>query len=94
MDRLSYIVMCINIALMCVLAEELYSDKFDDIEMIDILQNDAPQNEYYNCFVDTGSCVTDAQKYFRSISMHIFFPKSNCKKCIEKQKQNFKIGME
>ncbi|XP_011648222.1 putative odorant-binding protein A10 [Pogonomyrmex barbatus] len=67
MDRLSYIVMCIDIALMCVLAEELYSDKFDDIEIMDILQNDAPQNEYYNCFVNTGPCVTDVQKYFREI---------------------------
>lgn len=66
MARLSYIVTIIGIALMCVLAEELYSDQYDDVDALIILENDKLRQEYYNCYLETGPCKTEDAKFFKS----------------------------
>jgi len=71
MTRLSYIVTIVSIALMCILAEELYSDQYDDIDAASILQNDKLRNQYYNCFMDMSPCVTADAKFFKGILMHL-----------------------
>lgn len=50
---------------MCVLAEELYSDKYDNIDPISILQNDKLRDEYYNCFLEKAPCPTEDAKFFQ-----------------------------
>jgi len=72
MARLSYIVTIISIALMCILAEELYSDRYDDIDVASILQNNKLRNRYYNCFMETSPCVTADAKFFKGILMHLW----------------------
>lgn len=72
--------------------EELYSDKYDYIDPREILNNDRLRAEYYNCFMDTGPCVTPDAAFFKGN-----FPEAivtHCKKCTEKQKQNFEIMVE
>lgn len=55
-----------------VVAEEMYSDIFDHIDADEILKNDELRDQYYKCFMDTGPCVTEDQKYFKGIlSSHI-----------------------
>jgi len=71
MARLSYIVTIVSIALMCILAEELYSDQYDDIDVESILQNDKLRNQYYNCFMETSPCITADAKFFKGILMHL-----------------------
>lgn len=66
MARLSYIVI-IGIALMCVLAEELYSDRFDNVDVSSILQNDKLREEYYNCYMEKDPCLTEDAKFFQGI---------------------------
>ena len=66
MIRLSYIVL-IGIALVCVLAEEFYSDQYDNVDISRILQNDKLREEYYNCYMETGPCPTEDAKYFQGI---------------------------
>ncbi|KYN04243.1 Putative odorant-binding protein A10 [Cyphomyrmex costatus] len=84
MARLSYIVI-IGIALMCVLAEEFYSDRFDNIDASNILQNDKLREEYYNCYMEKGPCPTEDAKFFQGIMSEVI--QTNCKKCTEKQKK-------
>jgi len=48
-----------------VVAEEMYSDMFDHINPDDILPNDELRDQYYKCFMDTGPCMTEDQKFFK-----------------------------
>jgi len=71
MARLSYIVTIVSIALMCILAEELYSDKYDHMDVSSILQNDKLRDQYYNCFMGTSPCTTADAKFLKGILMHL-----------------------
>lgn len=68
MARPSYIVAIIVIALTCVLAEELYSSRYDDIDIQAIFNNTKLRNQYYNCFMDFSPCKTADAKFFKGIS--------------------------
>ncbi|KYN42162.1 Putative odorant-binding protein A10 [Trachymyrmex septentrionalis] len=72
MIRLSYIVL-IGIALVCVLAEEFYSDQYDNVDISRILQNDKLREEYYNCYMETGPCPTEDAKYFQEEGKREFY---------------------
>ncbi|EGI64540.1 Putative odorant-binding protein A10 [Acromyrmex echinatior] len=87
MARFSYFMTIISIALLCVSAEELYSDRYDQIDAEDILQNDKLRDQYYNCFMETAPCVTADAKFFKGVMSEII--QTNCKKCTEKQKEMF-----
>lgn len=54
------------------LAEETYSDAFDHIDVEHILVNDELRNQYYMCFMETGPCVTEDQKYFKGTTRYRF----------------------
>ncbi|XP_076168147.1 chemosensory protein 1 [Ptiloglossa arizonensis] len=68
-------------------AEEFYSDKYDDIDIVTLLENDRMREQYYNCFMNTGPCVTADAKFFKENLPEAVT--TNCKKCTEKQKENF-----
>lgn len=71
MAQLSFIVTLISIALY-VLAEELYTDQYDYIDINNILNNDKLREQYYNCYMETGPCLTADARYFRGISFYLF----------------------
>ncbi|XP_018301390.1 ejaculatory bulb-specific protein 3-like [Mycetomoellerius zeteki] len=85
MVRLNYIVTIIVITLICVLAQELYSDRYDKVNAEDILQNNRLRDQYYNCFMEKASCVTADAKFFKEIVMEAF--RSKCNRCTERQKE-------
>lgn len=64
--RYNYIVFLILSLLMWTFAEELYSDKYDYVNIDEILTNDRLRNEYYDCFIDAGSCITPDSVFFKS----------------------------
>lgn len=70
MAQLSYIVTIIAIALTCILAQEYYSDQYDDIDAVGILENDKLRDQYYKCFMDLGPCQTADAKFFKGIPIH------------------------
>ncbi|XP_011701613.1 PREDICTED: ejaculatory bulb-specific protein 3-like [Wasmannia auropunctata] len=72
--------------LAAVVAEEMYSDIFDHIDPDEILPNDELRDQYYKCFMETGPCLTDDQKFFKQHAAEAFATK--CRKCTEKQKLN------
>ncbi|KYM87071.1 Ejaculatory bulb-specific protein 3 [Atta colombica] len=86
MDRSNFWLLAILAVLTTVVAEELYSDEWDHINPDDILPNDELRNQYYNCFMDTGPCMTEDQKFFKQHAAEAFATK--CRKCTETQKKN------
>jgi len=74
MDRSNFWLLAILAVLAAVVAEELYSDEWDHINPDDILLNDELRNQYYNCFMDTGPCMTEDQKFFKRM---IFYYRMN-----------------
>ncbi|GAB1863974.1 Ejaculatory bulb-specific protein 3-like [Camponotus japonicus] len=92
MARPSYIVAIVVIALTCVLAEELYSSRFDDVDVRAIFNNAKLRNQYYNCFMDLSPCKTADQRFFKGIFSEAL--QSGCKRCTEKQKENLEIVLD
>ncbi|KAH0950145.1 CspE1 [Eciton burchellii] len=84
MSRLSVIVILVGIVLMCTYAQELYIDKYDDIDFLGILNNDRLRERYYKCFMGLEPCATEDAKFFKVILGEALV--SKCKRCTEKQK--------
>lgn len=87
----------VGLALVCVccalaasaLAEEegLYSDKYDYVDVDNILSNPRIREQYYNCFLGSSTCVTPDAKFFKDKFPEAIVTK--CKRCTEKQKESF-----
>jgi len=76
MVRLSFIVTIITVALACVAfsKEELYSDRYDNVDIEVILANDKQRTQYYNCFMDFKACKTaDASFFSGTLTDRIFY---------------------
>ncbi|XP_011160226.1 ejaculatory bulb-specific protein 3 [Solenopsis invicta] len=87
MARLSCIVTIIGITLMCVIAQEdLYTDKFDNVDVPGIIANDKLRNEYYGCFMGSSPCITADAKFLKEVFSDAL--NNNCKRCTEKQKEH------
>ncbi|KYN04073.1 PREDICTED: ejaculatory bulb-specific protein 3-like [Cyphomyrmex costatus] len=86
MARLSLTVTIIAIALVCVFAaeKELYSDRYDDINIEDILANEKLRTQYYNCLAGIARCKTADAKFFSDVIGEAL--QTQCRKCTEKQK--------
>jgi len=67
MGKSNLCLLALLVVLAAAIAEETYSDMFDHINPEDVLMNDELRNQYYNCLMDTGPCVTDDQKYFKGM---------------------------
>ncbi|XP_020281625.1 ejaculatory bulb-specific protein 3-like [Pseudomyrmex gracilis] len=92
MARLSYIMAIVSVALLCVVAQELYTDKFDSIDIGALLENDMEREKQYKCMMDEGPCETDSQKFFKTALLEVL--KVGCGKCTEVQKSNVKLTTE
>lgn len=49
----------------CVLAAAMaaaYTDKFDNVDVMEILQNPVLFQNYYNCLMELGPCTADAKE--------------------------------
>lgn len=66
MARLSYSVMIIGISLIYTFAQK-YDDKYDDIDAKAILEDSKQRNEWYNCLMKTGPCLTPEAQFFGGI---------------------------
>ncbi|XP_076639018.1 chemosensory protein 1 [Colletes latitarsis] len=67
--------------------EDFYPDKYDYIDVDQILANDRMREQYYNCFIDKGPCATADAMFFKQ-----YLPEAmatNCKKCTDMQKEKF-----
>ncbi|KAH8273303.1 hypothetical protein KR018_008294 [Drosophila ironensis] len=65
------------------LDKSLYNDKFDNINLDEILNQDRLLINYIKCLEGTGPCTPDGQMLKDSLPDAI---KTDCSKCTEKQK--------
>ncbi|XP_012542182.1 putative odorant-binding protein A10 [Monomorium pharaonis] len=80
----------ISFALTYVVAQELYSDKYDaDTDVMSVLENEELRNQYVGCIMETSPCVTEDAKFYKEIFAEII--ETNCKKCTQKQKDDNEI---
>ncbi|KAL0101466.1 hypothetical protein PUN28_018948 [Cardiocondyla obscurior] len=84
MARLSFVLTIIAVTLACVLAEETYSTRYDNVDIDGVLSNEKLRMQYYNCFMDTAPCKTADAKFFKGVIGEAL--QTQCKKCSEKQK--------
>lgn len=71
MAQFNCIVILISIAL-CVLAEKVYDNQYDHIDVVEILNNDKLRDQYYKCFMEIQPCLTADAKYLRGISFYLY----------------------
>ena len=51
---------------------ELYSDKYDFVNIDEILSNDRIRKQYSKCYLNTGPCVTPDAKFFKGAVFKYF----------------------
>lgn len=66
-------------------ADEVYTSKFDNVNVDDILKSDRLFTNYFKCLMDTGRCTPEGSELKRLLPDAL---KTSCKKCTEKQQVN------
>ncbi|XP_051154454.1 uncharacterized protein LOC127277396 [Leptopilina boulardi] len=82
-----FAILSICITINYVIALDLYTDKYDNINIEDILNNPRIRKQYSMCYLGTGSCLTADSKFFKEIFSDAIA--TRCKRCTEKQKEIF-----
>uniref|UniRef100_A0A0K8TUT0 Chemosensory Protein n=1 Tax=Epiphyas postvittana TaxID=65032 RepID=A0A0K8TUT0_EPIPO len=75
------------VVLCCVvfaLAEDKYTDKYDKIDLDEILQNKRLLQAYVNCILDKGKCTPEGKELKDHLEDAL---KTGCEKCTETQKK-------
>nr|AJP61959.1 chemosensory protein [Phenacoccus solenopsis] len=90
--RLSFFLLALCALAALAATEEIYSDKYDYINIEEILANPGIRARYYNCFLETGPCQTPDAKFFKEKFPEALVTK--CRKCTEKQKVSFQKIVE
>jgi len=72
MSRLGVIVVLVGVVLMCTYAQELYTDKYDNIDVLVILNNDRLRLQYYKCFMSLEPCATGDAKFFKGTYIYVY----------------------
>nr|UDM59703.1 putative chemosensory protein 10 [Corcyra cephalonica] len=81
----TFILLCLVgvIAMVVARPRETYTDRFDNINLDEILENRRLLVPYLKCMLDQGKCSADGKE----LKLHIREAMSeNCGKCTEKQK--------
>ncbi|XP_035743087.1 transcriptional adapter 2B-like isoform X12 [Vespa mandarinia] len=64
--------------------ESMYTTKFDNINVHEILHNDRLLNNYVKCLLDQGRCTADASELKKSLPDAL---ETDCSKCSPKQRE-------
>lgn len=66
---MKFVVVLVVVLVGVVAAEDLYTTKYDGVDIDNILKNDRLLTSYFNCIMDKGKCSPDGtelkSKYFR-----------------------------
>lgn len=63
--------------------DEKYTQRFDNVDLDEVLASDRLLRNYYNCIMDLGRCTPDAME-LKSVLPEALA--NNCKKCSDKQR--------
>nr|QNL14941.1 chemosensory protein 4 [Aulacocentrum confusum] len=75
------------VGLSAIVAQELYSDKYDHINVDEILANSRLRESYLQCYLRSGPCVTADAKFFRDTFAEAVL--TQCVKCTARQTEIF-----
>ncbi|EDS38038.1 chemosensory protein 1 [Culex quinquefasciatus] len=64
--------------------DSTYTNKYDNIDVDEILKSDRLFKNYFNCLIDQGPCTPDATELKQSLPDAL---ENNCSKCTPKQKE-------
>lgn len=56
------VVVLLLLVVACVLAEDKYTTKYDNVDLDSILTSDRLLKNYVNCLLDKGSCTPDGKE--------------------------------
>ena len=83
MARLSLCVMLLTSLVYCTLAEEKYSNKFDNFDIDKVLNNNRILTSYIKCLLDEGNCTSEGRELRKVLPDAL---KTECSKCTSVQK--------
>ncbi|XP_019551421.2 ejaculatory bulb-specific protein 3-like [Aedes albopictus] len=78
-----FVVAMALIAVVAAQDESMYTTKFDNINLDEILQSDRLFKNYYNCLTDAGPCTPEGNELKRVLPDAL---ETNCAKCSQKQR--------
>ncbi|XP_029726819.1 ejaculatory bulb-specific protein 3 [Aedes albopictus] len=65
--------------------QQKYTDKFDNINVDQVLSNDRILNNYLKCLLEKGPCTQEGRELKKTLPDAL---RTNCEKCSEKQRTN------
>lgn len=69
MSRVSVVIAFLAVSAMIISIKaaeiKLYTTKYDYVDYDGILSNDRIRNQYYNCYLGSGPCLTPDAKFFK-----------------------------
>ncbi|KAK9888081.1 hypothetical protein WA026_000357 [Henosepilachna vigintioctopunctata] len=80
-----FVVVAISVA--CVNCEDLYTSKFDNIDIDAIMKNDRLLQNHFACIIDGKGCTAEADELRKHIPEIM---ETCCSKCTDKQKEGAK----
>nr|ALS03830.1 chemosensory protein 5 [Ectropis obliqua] len=63
--------------------EEIYTNKYDGVDLEEILANERLLTGYVNCLLDLGPCTPDAKELKKNLPDAI---ENDCEKCTDRQR--------
>lgn len=81
---MKFLIACVFLSVLaCALADDTYTDKWDNLDLDEILSSDRLLNKYVECLLDKGRCAPDAKTLKDTLPDAL---ENECSKCTEKQK--------
>ncbi|CAH2266978.1 ejaculatory bulb-specific protein 3-like [Pararge aegeria] len=84
---ISKVFVVLSCVLLAVIAEEKYSDKYDNVNYVEILENERLRHGYGNCLLDKGKCTPEGKELREKMQDAL---ETGCKKCTDQQLEGTK----
>lgn len=83
---MKYMLVVVFAVLVCVAArpEDRYTNKYDGIDLDEVLRSDRLFSNYFKCLMDTGKCTPDGSELKRNLPDAL---KTECSKCSPRQRE-------
>jgi hypothetical protein len=83
-DALTHAVIFCAFAVAALAAENKYTNKYDNVDVDKILNNDRVLTNYIKCLMDEGPCTSEGRELKKTLPDAL---NSGCTKCNQKQKE-------
>nr|ALN66864.1 chemosensory protein [Phenacoccus solenopsis] len=87
MNKLVLLALCALAVSVAYAEEEKFTDKYDNVDLDEVLKNERLFNSYYKCLMDQGKCTPEGAELKKYLPEAI---KTECAPCTEKQKEGAK----